>query len=296
MTINHTMFTDLPFNQMDFSIYWNIIQIFVLAVSLIVIHFLKKYYHNAISSIEISKRKNKSKRLWIKLLNENSKIKEQLSEFNKLEKNDNLKGSVKWPVIIGIVYLLIYLTLLQLLSELRFEFWPSMISIFAGLNIVAFLVTIAIMSYMYRILKTPDNIYKKSRQIVISIDTTRLYILFANGLHLAITLGLYFKVKFPFSIAEDSILMNLIALPFAFSIVSYYELRLTRIDLVYFIKSVINNRIHDECPKITITSKEIEIRGNIKDIFEEEYIILNDYGHLNIIKWEDITGIYLHEQ
>ena len=62
------------------------------------------------------------------------------------------------------------------------------------------------------------------------------------------------------------------------------------------IKISINNKYSNSFPYLQITTKDKEIRGQIRDIFNENLIILDgDDGFKSVVEWDSISSLKLQE-
>lgn len=279
----------LSLDDIGYDVYYQIIIAIFLFAMFIVNKILSKYFQESTSLIKISTRKNRSKKLWIKLLKENKQIDDYLLQFNQIKKNENLKGSNSSTLIAGGIAMVLFFIFANIFNPMV-DFWNSMALISLFLNIIPFIITIASMRYMYSKSKNTDQIYNKASIIVNYIDSTKFYIFLSNGLLLVTTFLLYNILEISLPITN---VMGIFEMSFALAIVSYYYLILARRDFIYFIKNAINTEILNKCPRIMVTTNERKIEGNIKDIFDDEVIVLDDNERINIAKWVDIVCIFI---
>ncbi len=238
----------------------------------------------------IFKAKNKSKNLWLELLRENKKIDDYLIQFRNIKKNENMKGSITSNLIATAIFILLYFSLL-FIFESKFDFWTSMAYI-SLMNFIPYIALIFIARYINFTLD-PEKILKKSAYIVNLIDSTTFYLLLSNTIIAFTILLLKSKLKIPIQINDP--LTSMFELSIVLFIVTLWYLVRIRRNFINSIKSAINIKINNECSPITVITNRGEINGNIKDIFNDEVILLDYQGHNNIVQWEDITGLYIHE-
>ena len=273
-------------DSIGYGIY-EIIYAIIILFAIVFQKILSKYFQETDSLLRLSEKKSR-KKLWIGLLKENKQLNNYLVEFNQIQKNNNLKGSSIYYLIASGFFIVLYLSLV-IIFESRFDFWHSMAYVSLAINIPSFVVTVLIMRYMYIKLIDYDKIYDKSVIIANLIYSTKYYILSSNGIYLLMLLLIWNKSKYNFP-TDDVLLISIFEMSFALTIVAYYQLIVGKKDFIGFIKTAINEKISNNCPHITITTNEREIMGNIKNVFDDEIIVLDDKGYKSIAKWVDIVG------
>jgi hypothetical protein len=270
-----------------------IIGLIALVLARILLYFLKTYFNYTLDSIRISKPNNKCKNIWIKLLREDELINKYLRECTQLTKYENVDGSLKSILAMAFVFSFTYIFIIQLLGTAKFNFWISMGSISLFYNFIGFSVTIYVMRKMYN---TSTKIYDIATLVVNYIETTKFYMLMNNGMHLLFILMFYQTRSIPLS-DKDEISMMLFSISIALALVAYFQLRVGQKDFTYLIKEAINIKILKECPRISISTDSKKVQGSINNIFDDEYILLEDAGCKTLIKWDDIISLqFLNEE
>ena len=270
-----------------------IIGLIALVLADILLYILKTYFNQTLDSIRISKPMNECKNIWVKLLREDELINKYLREHTKITKYENVDGSLKSMLAMTFIFLFTYISIIQLLGTANLNFWISMASISLFYNLIGFSVVIFVMRKMYN---SSTNIYDIAILIVNYIETTKFYILLNNGMHLLFILMFYQTRNIPLS-DKDEFSIMLFSISIALALAAYFQLRVGQKDFTYLIKEAINAKILKECPRISISSDSKHVQGSIKNIFDDEYILLEDAGCKTLTKWDDIISLkFLNEE
>lgn len=228
----------------------------------------------------------------VDILRENSQLDEYFVYLKRVQKNVNLKGSNISSLIASITFTLLYVFVVSLFLS-KFDFNDAITYVFLLINILSFCITVCIGRYMYLRLKSPEKIYNKATMIVVLIDNAKFYIILINAIHILLSALINVDKNMGLSFSEEN--TSFLMMGFALAIVCYYFLIIIRRDLIYFVKKEINTKILANFSFIKIKTKEREFEGGIKDIFDEEIIILKNNESINMCKWDEIISISILE-
>jgi hypothetical protein len=91
--------------------------------------------------------------------------------------------------------------------------------------------------------------------------------------------------------------MRIFVLSFIFLLLSIYNLIDNRKDLLNHVKNLLNNQYSKEdtetFPKVRIIAKTEEFEGKVCDIFDDNLIVLENYGIKKAIEWDSINYMEL---
>ena len=252
------------------------VNIFYYIIASIFLIIFNKYFF-----AEWVKKKQSKKRIdmWIDFLRSNESIDRCLTEYEEIgSQNRYIILPIIIGAVLGILFVLIFLFII--LSNK----WN--IGYLTFINFIPYLFILLIMFYVNRIFKEKEKIIASSHLIYSIFSFFYCFIIFSNSL---ILMNYNMFINLPNN--TDLYLVSYFTL-----VLSIIASIITKKSSTEQIKIAINNKYSNSFPNLQITTKDKEIRGQIRDIFNENLIILDgDDGFKSVVEWDSISSLKLQE-
>lgn len=235
---------------------------------------------------QLTKRKGD---IWIKFLQSDKYINECIQNYKKI-KSPKIIEQVKSEVMGMFACLCLYFGITSFLL-IKFEFnWYS----FALSIVFIFLISFMYLIIMYRII---DKHKKNQQPLTYSERIARLFI-FVNWFIIMGALIVLFVNPYTLYKAYPSDLdINISGFSFILFLLSIWLSFIKNREFLDEVKDLLNKKyfkqFFETFPKISIKTKSVELDGTICDIFDDNLIVLNNYGIKKAIEWDSITSMEL---
>ncbi len=225
-----------------------------------------------------SRLKRRKNNIWINFLKYDKYIRECIQKYKKIE-SPKLEVQLIAEVLGIILSFFIYLGLLMILP---FAF--STLSVF----LIAFISTL-IISLRIDKLKKNQKPLKESEQIAKVI--LFLYWFIITGI---------LDAPFPYILTHTYPTLQdirIFGLSLIFLLLDIYYLFSKRRDLLNYVGDLLNKQYFKQYvetfPKVRIKTKSTVLEGKVFDVFNDNMIILDDYGVKKAVEWDSITYMEL---
>ena len=252
------------------------VNIFYYIIASIILIIFNKYF-----LAEWVKKKQSKKRIdmWIDFLRSNKSIDRCLTEYEEIGSQNKY---IILPIIIGAVLAILFVFLfLFIISSNKWN-----IGYLTFINFIPYLFIILIGFYVNRIFKETEKIIASSHLIYSIFSFFYCFIIFSN---LLILMNYNLFINLPNN-------TDLYFLSYFTLVISIIASIIAKKSSTEQIKIAINNKYSNSFPYLQITTKDKEIRGQIRDIFNKNLIILDgDDGFKSVVEWDSISSLKLQE-
>jgi hypothetical protein len=239
------------------------------------------------------KYKTKKKGQWLESLRVNETINKCISDFER-RKSDNpsLRTSIKEFVLITLALVSSNL-MYRGISGLVQDSWTTTVFHFLIVNIILLSSIYSKIKKIYSIKSESKKIYLENTEKALKNSSNLLVFIFSmNYVALASFIDNYKQIQLDLNIQ-----LNLVFLMFIISIFVF----IANIYLHYFIKkyfsitlgSLINDLFSNQFPYVEIITSESKMNGKIKDIFDDNFIFIDNAESISIIEWDKIQVMTL---
>ncbi len=262
-------------------------------VATVIAGFLISLTGSLITNRFKDKERRDKRSVWIKFLKSDKTIAKCILTFEKITDTGFRHAIIS--MLIGMF--LGFIATFILLSILIYSFGdkPLTIALSSLINIVPYILSIAMAKYFY-IIKKEDALLNKSNLFVYYYNIINWFIYTSGSMTLLFINLVYInsnKIS-PFDLRN---ILYIFIVSIILIITSFYTLNIiVRRELFDSLKSKLTIEYGKNFPYIHITTKAGEINGNIQDVFNEDIIVLDDNGLKAVVEWNEISTLRLRDK
>lgn len=239
------------------------------------------------------KERRDKRSVWIKFLKSDKTIAKCILTFEKITDTDF--GYSIISMLVGMFLGFIATFILLILLIISFGDKPLTTALSSLINIVPYILSIAMAKYVNKIQKE-DALLNKSNLVIYYSNIIYWFIYMSGSMTVLFINSVYINsnkispsdLRNIFYIYIGSIILIIISL--------YMLNIIIRRGLFDSLKSKLNTEYGKNFPYIHITTKAGDINGKVQDIFNEDIVVLDDNGLKAVVEWDEITTLKLRDK